>query len=34
VPPAMTGIDVALESANAGGDTGRISLGGGQGGAK
>ena len=34
VPPAMTGIDVSVESANAGGDTGRITLGGGQGGAK
>jgi hypothetical protein len=34
VPPAMSGIDVAIESANAGGDTGRINLGNGQGGAK
>jgi hypothetical protein len=34
VPAATTGIDVALESANAWGETGRINLGGGQGGAK
>jgi Zinc carboxypeptidase len=34
VPPTMTGIDVSVESANAGGDRGRITLGGGQGGAK
>ncbi len=34
VAPTKTGIDVAVESANAGGDTGRINLGGGQGGAK
>lgn len=33
-PPALASIDVSVESANAGGDTGRIGLGGGQGGAK
>ncbi len=34
VPPALAGIDVTLESANAGGDTGRIALGSAQGGVK
>jgi hypothetical protein len=34
VPPTLSGIDVTLESANAGGDTGRIALGSAQGGVK
>jgi hypothetical protein len=34
VPSALAGIDVTLESANAGGDTGRIALGSAQGGVK
>jgi len=34
VPPTLAGIDVTLESANAGGDTGRIALGSAQGGVK